>query len=178
MLVTQRHKATRNSNANTVCQTILDILLITVIFTQSIEQFIYHCVNFGWWQKSKIRDPCEVIVGNFMTLKLPRFIRRITTVQIWAALLQALKEATCWVLKGQMVPQWQCYRAVHTQSLNDTLEINFFHFARVESIERIKLLSSSRLNWAKAHSQEFQPAYAYSLSAYCGTVCLRVYFSL
>ena len=81
-----------------------------------------------------------------MTLKLPRFIRRITTVWVWAAPWCALKEATCWVLKGHTVPQWQRYRVVRTQSLNDTLEINFFHLARVESIERIKLHSSSRLS--------------------------------
>lgn len=120
--------------------------IITGIFTQNNQQFNYNRVNFGWWLIFKVWEPCLVIVGNFMTLKLPCFIRRITTVQVWAALLQPLQEATCWVLKGQMVPQWQCYQAVHTQSLNDTLEINFFHLARVESIERIKLLSSSRLS--------------------------------
>lgn len=113
-----------------------------------------------------------------MTLKLPRFIRRITTVWVWAALLHALKEATCWVLKGHTVPQWQRYRVVRTQSLNDTLEINFFHLARVESIERIKLRSSSRLNplslmhTPKSFSRSMPMVYQAAASQF------RVYFSL
>lgn len=103
------------------------------------QKFNCHCQNFSGWLKLKMWETCRVIVCNLLISKLPHFIRRFTTVS------KALKVMTHRVLKGHMVPQWQCFRAVHTISewhLGD----QFLPFNWSGSMGHIKLPSSFRLN--------------------------------